>query len=641
MSWSQKLYETFNLVSNTTHTSTGKNILVPVAHKLQNAHIEIVIDLDGNFNTAKVILKIETIIPTTEKSATRTANDAPYPLSDKIQYIAKDYKTFGGRKDSYFDSYSKQLQAWASSPVANHPKVNAVFKYISKGTVVADLIGCNVLHTDSPATLACMWNPKSEKPAVFKNEIFSVLPTSMDQGDAFVRWRVEEPGNPNSTTWEDPSLFDAWTLYNSTLECVEKGLCFVTGNVGVLATKHPGRIRHSGDGAKLISSNDSTGYTFRGRFSVASQAVGMSSEASQKIHNALQWLIKRQSQRFGNLVFVSWATGGQDIPDPFADTSILFGESLDSDSKNESDFGQTFALKLNKKIAGYKAKLGELQDIVVIGLDSASDGRIAIVYYRELQSSEFLRRIENWHSDFSWHLLDPKAKGKTGILWQIFAPSPSSIAEACFSKRIDDKLKKHTIQRILPCILDSAPIPRDLVESVFRRACNRVGIKDPREWEQTLGIACALFKGYYERNSKEKRSYQMALEPDRTSRDYLYGRLLAIADHLEERALHVGGESRDTTAFKLMQRFADRPFSTWKNIETSLVPYQARLKAKRAPFLQVMKNLLTEVTCLFQLNEYQSDVRLNGEFLLGYHCQRQDLNRKKSDLQTENTKGEQ
>jgi len=76
----------------------------------------------------------------------------------------------------------------------------------------------------------------------------------------------------------------------------------------------------------------------------------------------------------------------------------------------------------------------------------------------------------------------------------------------------------------------------------------------------------------------------MTLETDRTSRDYLYGRLLAIAEHIEGRALYVGGETRDTTAAKLMQRFADRPASTWRTIELALTPSKSRLRAKRAGF---------------------------------------------------------
>ena len=68
----------------------------------------------------------------------------------------------------------------------------------------------------------------------------------------------------------------------------------------------------------------------------------------------------------------------------------------------------------------------------------------------------------------------------------------------------------------------------------------------------------------------------MVLEADRKSRDNLYGRLLALADSIEEWALRDSGEERQTNAIRLMQRFSERPFSTWKVIELSLAPYRAR-----------------------------------------------------------------
>jgi CRISPR-associated protein Csd1 len=100
---------------------------------------------------------------------------------------------------------------------------------------------------------------------------------------------------------------------------------------------------------------------------------------------------------------------------------------------------------------------------------------------------------------------------------------------------------------------------------------------------------------------------------------------LAIAENIEDRALYVGGEKRDTGAAKLMQRFAEHPFSTWKTIELSLSPYKTRLRAKRPAFLTAMENQLDEIVNLFQIDDFMEDRKLSGEFLLGYHCQRQTL----------------
>lgn len=125
----------------------------------------------------------------------------------------------------------------------------------------------------------------------------------------------------------------------------------------------------------------------------------------------------------------------------------------------------------------------------------------------------------------------------------------------------------------------------------------------------------------------------MTLETSRTSRDYLYGRLLAIADSIEGYALTLVEERRETAAARMMQRFADRPFSTWRNIELSLSPYKSRLRSseKTAAFLGRREKLLDEVLCAFQGDDFskEKDRPLSGEFLLAYHCQRQELRRRK------------
>src|SRR5690606_28310375 len=183
--------------------------------------------------------------------------------------------------------------------------------------------------------------------------------------------------------------------------------------------------------------------------------------------------------------------------------------------------------------------------------------------YRNLTGSDFLARIDQWHESCAWlhryHRMEvqDKQSGKISrkVVPFVGAPAPGDIAEAAYGRRLDDKLRKATIERILPCIIDGMPLPRDLVESAVRRAANRAGMED-WEWYKTLSIACALFRKY---NTKE--SYTMPLDPARTTRDYLYGRLLALADSLEEWALREAGEQRLSNAARLMQRFAERPFS--------------------------------------------------------------------------------
>ncbi|MCK5163995.1 MAG: type I-C CRISPR-associated protein Cas8c/Csd1, partial [Desulfobacula sp.] len=211
---------------------------------------------------------------------------------------------------------------------------------------------------------------------------------------------------------------------------------------------------------------------------------------------------------------------------------------------------------------------------------------------------------------------------------------PRVIAEAayCDILKSNNTLKKSLLERILPCIVDGRPFPRDVMISAVRRASDRNNCEN-WEWERNLGVACALFKGFYMRHpdKTKRRKYAMALEEEKNTRDYLYGRLLAIAEYIEKIALNVGGEKRPTTAARMMQRFADRPFSTWRNIELGLQPYMQRLQGTRAGFLANRKKELDAVVAAFVPDDFTSDKSLSGEFLLGYHCQKQFWGNQNSD----------
>jgi len=90
-------------------------------------------------------------------------------------------------------------------------------------------------------------------------------------------------------------------------------------------------------------------------------------------------------------------------------------------------------------------------------------------------------------------------------------------------------------------------------------------------------------------------------------------------------ALKIANEKRDTTAARLMQRFAERPFSTWRTIETALAPYKTRINSKYPGLLVGYQELLDGIEAKIKHDDFCSDKALSGEYLLGYHCQRKWL----------------
>ena len=521
MSWMQKLYRTYESILEQGVTDDTEP-LTPVGHTIQNAHIVIVIDGQGNFQTARVMPpKTAILLPATESSENRTSGEAPHPLADKIQYVAKDYADYGGEKKAYFDGYLKQLTAWCESPFA-HPKVRAVLNYVAKGRVVADLVESGIFQLDSGNKVLNKWEAEGDAPS-----IFSVLPKTkgkIEFGSALVCWQVEIAGDVHSQTWTDKTIQQSWADYVAS-EKAEKGFCLVQGKEAVISTMHPVKLRHTDNKAKLISSNDTAGYTFRGRFANAEEAASVSADVSAKAHSALRWLISRQGIRNGDQVTVAWAISGKTVPSPMKDISTelnwadmdnwdisavenpdeITSQRLPENSEVSLDWsvniGRAAAQIIKKKLHGYQAELKEHEQISLIMLDSATPGRMALTYYQEFLPADYFANLDAWIDDFSWYqrysIEVPNGK-KTDkrTQWRFVPPSPYSIAEAVYGKSLSDTLKKQLYARLLPVIAGgtSVPIPEDLVRRSFQAACNPNGCEN-WEWQRNIGVACALYKG--------------------------------------------------------------------------------------------------------------------------------------------------
>ena len=659
MSWMQKLYRTYESILEQGVTDHAEP-LTPVGYTIQNAHIVIAIDGQGNFQTARVMPpKTAILLPATESSENRTSGEAPHPLADKIQYVAKDYADYGGEKKAYFDGYLKQLKAWCESPFT-HPKVQAVLNYVAKGRVVADLVKAGIFPLDSEGKVLNKWETEGDAPS-----IFSVLPKTKGEiefGSALVCWQVEIAGDVHSQTWTDKTIQQSWADYAAS-EKAEKGFCLVQGEETVISTMHPAKLRHTGDKAKLISSNDTAGYTFRGRFATAEEAASVSADVSAKAHSALRWLISRQGIRNGDQVTVAWAISGKPIPSPMKDiSSEIDWDNLDlSAVENPDEFssqtsseqlspdwsvniGHAAAQIIKKKLHGYQAKLKAHEQISLIMLDSATPGRMALTYYQEFLPADYFTNLDAWIDDFSWYqrysIEQPNAKksDKKKTLWAFVPPSPYSIAEAVYGKSLSDTLKKQLYARLLPVIAGgtSVPIPEDLMRQSFQAACNPNGCEN-WEWQRNIGVACALYKGWRARHHdlSQRRTYPMSLDTQNRSRDYLYGRLLAVAENTESYALYLAGEKRATTAERYMQRFAEHPFATWRNIELALKPYQERLRNNGK---DTGAQAIGEIMELFATDDFTCDDKLSGEFLLGYHCQKMEIARRIADFSANKSK---
>lgn len=655
MGWLERCYQTYekNLAqvgkpSASIRFGWDAPILLPVAHTTQKVNIEMALTRQGELLSARVLRADEmtTVIPCTEESAARTSGPVPHPLVDKLQYIAGDYVAWGGTKKPMWHNYLKGLQAWCDSPFGVD-LVASVLTYLQKGCLIRDLVACGVLISDEDGHLLKKWNgSKDETPPIFRSI------TGSDQLEAFVRFQVD--GDMLSS---DPAIWDSYTRYYlSTLK--GSGICYILGQETPVSLLSPYKIRNAGDRAKLISSNDSSNFTYRGRFETPEQALSIGYETTQKAHSALRWLIGRQGIQNGDQTILAWGTENEPIPPITGDAYDLVARSrsdlddtsdLDDDTSDLDDGAaedaigafdaaaylprtrEAFAAEFAKAIQGYRHVLTPHSQISVMVLDSATPGRLSIRYYRELQGSALLDHITDWHHFFGWELryrkLQIQENGKKQSVSLVFtgAPAPADIAAAAYGSKADDRLRQQTIERLLPCITEGRPFPRDLLLAVVRRAANGIAL-EPWEASKNRSIACALVRGYYHRNLKEE--FTMALDETCNDRSYLFGRILACAEQLEQYAAYsTAGDkaSRPTNALRYEVAFTQHPAKTLALLRKQLAPYLERLiKARKSTYANdLMLQLLARIP-----PEQFSDQPLTELYLLGYACQRADFFKK-------------
>lgn len=622
MSWLLRLYETYesnrDRVGEIERKHDREYTLLPVSHTTQKAHIEVRVTEEGEFHSASVIDEI-TLIPCTEKSASRSGTViAPYPLHDKLSYVAGDFAAYAGplKGEDPFETYIHELRNWAESRHA-HPKVVSIYRYLCKRTLIRDLVNHNrTLAVDENNRLIEKWDKPYESLYPEKPAIFGAV--AGDQTSAFVRFTVHSPDRVLTPVWKDREVFESFIAYYAE-RLGDEDICYVTGRLLPATERHANKIRNPADKAKLISANDTSGFTFRGRFVQGRDAASISYEVSQKAHNALKWLITRQGKIIDQRVFLVWGNDSLYIPDPSEDTFALDPEAM-PEIVHKSNTNEALAQEVAKALDGYRNRLGDgvqerFQSAAnILVLDSATTGRMAVLYFRHMDKEQYLDRLAKWHTTCAW--LHRYRKNDNNEFMMFYgAPATREIAYAAYGPRAGDKVVKGLMERMLPCIVDGTRIPLDIITSVTNRASNPVSMEN-WEWEKTLGIACALINKDL---TDRQEGIGLALDENNDDRSYLFGRLLAVADVLERRALGKE-EKRATNAIRYMNAFSKHPERTWRIIQESLQPYLARLGAYAVPWTRV----IDEIGYKLKPEDFNNKP-LTGKYLLGFYSQRHAL----------------
>ena len=577
----QKAVETYDAMAHRAGKvyEEEKEPLAPVSHIMARAQIEITLDQDGRFISARAAAKDEPkiIIPVTEESSGRTSAPCAHPLCDQLGYVSP----YDAQKHAL---YVDGLSNWVDSEYG-HPKLQAILAYVRRGTILADLSGAGIIQ------LTAEGGPNDEK--------------------MMVCWVVNGLGEEwSGPCWTDLMLMKAFIDYS----CAKRkdtppALCMVSGTMEPPAGQHPKGIVSINGNAKLISANDSSGFTFRGRFDQDWQAATVSYEASQKAHSALRWLVANQGVPFGGRTFLCWNPMGIQVPKVTGPMGRKSGGT--QRAANPTQYRQ----QLREALSGWKEELPQSAGVVIAAFDAATTGRLAVTYYNELLASDFLDRLHYWEDTCCWE------NGPYGVQ----SPSLFQIVNWAFGTprngkiEIDDRILAQQIQRLVACRVDKAPFPPDMERALVEKASHLL-LYEGENRQKLLFTACAAIRKYhYDDHLKEE--WDMALDKNCSDRSYLFGRLLAVADDLEN-STYTDEDRRETNAIRMQKAFTLRPMATWRMLWDKLRPYAKRLAQSRPGLYKYYQNTIDEILGRFSPFDGTLNQQLDDIYLLGYSHQR-------------------
>ena len=592
----QKAVETYDAHSSPVGKAfDNRQVLVPVSHILARADLEIALETDGRFASARAVDKEEPKIPipATEESAGRTSAACAHPLCDQLCYLAP----YDNVKHTL---YVDQLTAWASSPYS-HPMLLPILTYVKSGTILSDLAKSGLIDLDEAGV------PQIEK--------------------LMIRWRVHGIGTPLDGCWQQPSLVKAFQNWYASMQPPEnKALCMITGNYAVIAKQHQKGIIPTSGNAKLISSNDGSGFTYRGRFTEDRQAVTISYAASQKAHNALRWIAAEQSARviFGGRTFLCWNPQGVQIchaAGPFGDRS----------KKNirPSDYRR----ELQNTLDGMRSQLPEQNaDVAVAAFDAATTGRLSLTYYNELNGSDYLQRLHDWDSHccwyFGWNKYWANSPIQSPLLYQIVNCAFGALTQEKGQARLktDDRIFGQQMQRLIACRIDQGHMPLDIMTALFHRASSPQNFRNPDIREEILAFACAVIQKY--RYDVYKEELAMEFDLEKMDRDALFGCLLAVLEKAE-RDTYDREETREPNAIRMQSMYCRRPMRTFRQLNDQLDrAYFPKLKPwMRSHYRDLIGDIIYQISCRYGGDSW--DVPLKETYLIGYYLQRRALYTKK------------
>lgn len=587
-------------IFHTDMESDGKNI------------IEVRLDDSGSLVAASSLGRGERIIfPVTMASLNRTnsAKSTPHPLVDKLIYL--DKQTYPETTKIYL----KNLKKWIEFEEKNDVKkfLQTIYNFINSSGIDSQIF-MNLFGK----------NYTIEKGKIKKDKLTIGLET------IFLTFKVVSKNNRDKSVTTYQELHQSWIRYIQSLE-TNKVVCNISGELEPKIKNH----RSVKGKAKIISANHDR--TYLGRFLKSGDIITIGEYTSEKIHLMLKYFLTNKNSHVrltDSEYLINWFSEDVKNNENFALNDYTGWMNL----FNTENSQRKKIITLENKQIGESFKKGkksfsDSSNYYIALLQKVSDGRMAIKYFREMNESQLYDNLEKWAQTYNWELV------KNNKL-EIFYPSFQQILNAAYGVERDGKLICDNVgmvgiqcMHLIENLIEGRSIPGNIVQQLKLNIRNRCRYSDT--WNYLCIIALSVLR------NQRGREYSEMLEEENNNRSYLYGRLLAIYEILEQEKYKCDGEEgRSTNAERYWSAYLTQPAKIMKILHQKTLPYYQFLKTlpnKRGLIVKIDKEQ-EKIVNMIATYDKSSEINkpLDFQFLFGYYAEKKYIYTKSNKREGDN-----
>lgn len=359
-------------------------------------------------------------------------------------------------------------------------------------------------------------------------ERLTELMSGLDMGDCFKsNFAFCLDGHPSEYLNEKEEVLKAFDACSDVEDADgHEAQCSVLGTTEPVAIKHvaiKGIVGGLASGCKLVCVNEPSGESYGSK----KGAVGkVSRTAMNRYTQALNYLVASDVHKtlINGVTVVHWADAEGDKADELINQMAFFDEQNADDDRIEADmmlasiFGQ-----VRCGVEPDFSSFGVDEQVVyyIVGL-LPSSSRVAVKFFYRNTFGDIVKNIIRYHVDF----MHEKLKS---------APPFKRLCKALLPEKSDSgRLPVDITGSLLNSMVSGADLPRSLFEKAVRR------VKTERSVNE---IRAGIIKACINRKNKSE-VITMSLNKDNNSAAYLSGRLFAVIETIQKKAL---GENLNRT----------------------------------------------------------------------------------------------